>query len=484
MTNTDVKNPEIAQSRHNLLYGLEDKPPFFEALLVAIQHVLAIFVGIITPPLIICNAIGLGAEDTGYVVSMSLFISGLATFIQVRKFGWVGSGLLSIQGTSFSFVGPILAAGLAVTGAGGTPQEALSLIFGLCFFGAFVEIILSRFLHLASKIITPLVTGTIVMIIGLTLIKVGVTSMGGGVPAQNDGTFGSLPNLAVAGLVLLTIIGLNCSRNAYLRMASVAIGLVVGYVVASFFGMVDFSGLSELPFISAPIPLRYGMSFDFFAFLPFILLYLITTIESIGDLTATSAASGEPVKGSTYIRRLKGGVLGDGVNSLIAAFFNTFPNTTFSQNNGVIQITGVGSRYIGYFIAAILALLGIFPIVGGIFQTLPQAVLGGATIIMFGSIVVAGIKILLSVELDRRALIIISTSLAIGLGVTYTPDILNNLPPVIKNVFSSGISAGGLTAIVLNLLLPRESVERETEAVPEAELAPESAVSYPDSRSD
>jgi xanthine permease XanP len=226
------------------------------------------------------------------------------------------------------------------------------------------------------------------------------------------------------------------------------------------------------------------MSFDFFAFLPFILLYLITTIESIGDLTATSAASGEPVSGSTYIRRIKGGVLGDGINSLIAAFFNTFPNTTFSQNNGVIQITGVGSRYIGYFIAAILALLGIFPIVGGIFQTLPQAVLGGATVIMFGSIVVAGIKILLSVELDRRALILVSTSLAIGLGVTYTPDILNNLPPVIKNVFSSGISAGGLTAIVLNLLLPRESMERETEAMPEAELEPESVPSYSDSKSD
>jgi xanthine permease XanP len=466
MTQADIHSGESSTMlpHQGLLYGLNDRPPFIESLLVALQHVLAIFVGIITPPLIICSAIGLGSEDTRYVVSMSLFISGIATFIQAKQIGPIGSGLLSIQGTSFSFVGPILSAGLAVTEGGGSAQQALSLIFGLCFFGAFVEIFLSRFLHLASKIITPLVTGTIVMVIGLTLIKVGVISMGGGVPAQQDGTFGSLPNLGVSLLVLLTIILFNRSRNAYLRMASVVIGLVVGYVVASLLGMVNFSSLSGLPLVAPPIPFRYGLSFDFAAFIPFILLYLITTIESIGDLTATSATSGEPVSGSVYIRRIKGGVLGDGVNSLIAALFNTFPNTTFSQNNGVIQMTGVGSRYVGFFIAAILALLGIFPIFSGIFQTLPQAVIGGATIIMFGSIVFAGISILASTTLDRRALIIVGTSLAIALGVTYTPEILDNLPAVIKSIFSSGISAGGLTAIVLNVLLPQDSAETQPEA--------------------
>jgi xanthine permease XanP len=468
MTQAEAYPPSetpTAPQQNGLIYGLNDQPPFMESLVVAFQHVLAIFVGIVTPPLIICSAIGLSPEDTRYVVSMSLFISGVSTFIQAKRIGPIGSGLLSIQGTSFSFVGPILSAGLAVTGAGGTPQQALSLIFGLCFFGAFVEIFLSRFLHLANKIITPLVTGTIVMVIGLTLIKVGVVSMGGGVPAQQNGTFGSLSNLGVALLVLLVIILFNRSRNPYLRMASVVIGLVVGYVVASILGMVNFSSLSGLPLIAPPIPFRYGLSFDFAAFVPFILLYLITTIESIGDLTATSATSGEPVSGSVYMRRIKSGVLGDGVNSLIAAVFNTFPNTTFSQNNGVIQMTGVGSRYIGYFIAAILALLGLFPIVSGVFQTLPQPVIGGATIIMFGSIVFAGINILASTTLDRRALIIVGTSLAIGLGVTYTPEILDNLPSIIKNVFSSGISAGGLTAIVLNLLLPPTA--SETEAIAE-----------------
>ncbi len=460
MTSSEIgASEETGAITHGLLYGLEDKPPVPEAILVALQHVLAIFVGIITPPLIICNAIGASPEDTRYIVSMSLFISGVTTFIQAKRIGPIGSGLLSIQGTSFSFVGPILSTGIAVTKGGGTTQQAFALIFGLCFFGAFIEIFLSRFLHLASKIITPLVTGTIVMIIGLTLIKVGVISMGGGVPAQKAGTFGSIQNLGVALMVLLIIIILNCSRNAYVRMASVVVGLVIGYIVASFLGMVNFSNLQNLPLFSLPIPFRYGMSFDFGAFIPFALLYLITTIESIGDLTATSAVSGEPVQGATYMRRIKGGVLGDGVNSLIAAVFNTFPNTTFSQNNGVIQITGVGSRFVGFFIAGILVLLGLFPIVAGIFQTLPQPVLGGATIIMFGSIVFAGLSILAKTNLDRRALIIIGTSLAIGLGVTYTPDIVDQLPPALKSVFSSGISAGGLTAILLNLLIPREADE-------------------------
>ncbi|OKH28321.1 uracil-xanthine permease family protein [Chroogloeocystis siderophila] len=465
MTNIKITSEERVDVKpaSGLIYGLNDRPPFVEAALAAAQHVLAIFVGIITPPLLISNALQLSPVDTAYIVSMSLFISGVATFIQAKKIGPIGSGLLSIQGTSFSFLGPIIAAGTAVIEAGGTPESALSLIFGLCFFGSFIEIFLSRFLHLVRKIITPLVTGTIVSIIGLTLIKTAIISIGGGVVAQRNNTFGSPQSLGVAALVLITIIVLNISKNPILRMSSVVIGLIIGYVVASFLGMVNFSGLQGLPVIAAPIPFRYGLSFNFAAFIPFILLYLITTIESIGDLTATSAVSGEPIKGSVYIRRIKGGVLGDGINSLIAAVFNTFPNTTFSQNNGVIQITGVGSRYIGYFIAVILALLGLFPIVGGIFRSLPQSVLGGATLIMFGSIVVAGINILSSVQLDRRALIVVGTSLAIGLGVTYVPEILDATPTLVKSLFSSGISAGGLTAIVLNWILPQELSESSLE---------------------
>jgi xanthine permease XanP len=461
----DTQDTDTSNAFSDLIYGLDDKPPVAEAFFVAIQHVLASFVGIITPPLIICTALKADPATTSYIVSMSLFVSGVATFIQCKRIGPIGSGLLSLQGTSFAFLGPIIGVGTAAVQGGSSPQDALALIFGVCFFGAFVEIILSRFLHLAQKIITPVVAGTVVMIIGLSLIKTGIISMAGGVVAQQNGTFGSYQNLGLGGLVLAIIILLNITGNRYLRMGAIAIGLFVGYIISMFLGIVNFSALSKLSLISIPIPFRFGMSFDFAAFIPFILLYLITAIETIGDLTATSAVSKQPIKGGVYFRRIKGGVLGDGVNSLLAAVFNTFPNTTFSQNNGVIQMTGVGSRYVGFYVAGIFTVLGLLPMVGGIFQAIPQPVLGGATIVMFGSIAVAGINIIASAEIDRRALLIVAVSLALGLGVVYVPEILADKPVLIKNIFSSGISTGGLAAIVLNWLLPETPVTKTEQAV-------------------
>lgn len=314
--------------------------------------------------------------------------------------------------------------------------------------------VFSRFIHLAQKIITPLVTGTVVTLIGLTLINVGITSMGGGFAAKGDGTFGSPQNLGLAFLVLAIIVVLNSTSSTILRMSSIVIGLIVGYIVAIPMGMVSFSNLGNVALFSFPIPFRYGISFSFAAFIPFAFLYLITTIESTGDLTATSLVTNQPIKGETYISRIKGGVLGDGVNSFIAACFNTFPNTTFSQNNGVIQLTGIGSRYVGFFIAGLFMLLGLFPIVGGIVQTLPQPVLGGATILMFGTVASAGIKILSCVNFTRRASLILSVSLGLGLGVTFAPDVLDQMPTLVKSIFSSGISTGGITALVLNSIIP------------------------------
>jgi xanthine permease XanP len=437
-----------------LLYGLSDKPPATEAGFVAFQHVLASFVGIITPPIIICGALGVDPVNTSIIISMSLFASGISTFIQCRRFGPVGSGLLSLQGTSFAFLGPIIAIGSGAIDGGASVEEALALIFGCCLFGSAVEMILSRFLHLAQQIITPVVSGTVVMIIGLSLIKAGFFSLAGGAIAQQNETFGSTQNLLLGLFVLAIVVLLTLSNNRFLRMGAIAIGLVIGYIIAAFMGMVNLSALSELPLIRFPLPLRFGLDFSFAAFLPIALLYLITAVETIGDLTATSAVSGEPVKGGIYFRRIKGGVLGDGINSAIAAILNTFPNTTFSQNNGVIQMTGVASRYVGFFVAGIFAILGLFPVIGGIFQAIPQPVLGGATLVMFGSIAVAGLNIVASTGLDRRSIIIVAVSLALGLSVVYTPEVLADKPVLIRNIFSSGISTGGITAIVLNTILP------------------------------
>lgn len=456
-------NRDIAESvtvtKSGLIYGLNDKPPIAEAIFVAFQHVLASFVGIITPPIIICSSLGLDAANTSYLISMSLFASGICTFIQCKRIGIVGSGLLSLQGTSFAFLGPILGVGISAKAAGASPEQALALIFGVCLFGSFVEIILSQFLHLLDKIITPVVSGTVVMIIGLGLIKTGMVSLAGGEIARKTDSFGSTQNLMLGGAVLLIVLMLTLSKNRFLRMGAIAIGLIVGFIASLFLGIVNFSSLSQLPFFRMPVPFRYGISFDFGAFLPFILLYIITAIETVGDLTATSAVSGEPVSGGVYIRRIKGGVLGDGINSLIAAILNTFPNTTFSQNNGVIQMTGVGSRYVGFFVAGIFVILGLLPVIGGVFQAIPQPVLGGATLVMFGSIAVAGLNIVVSAGLDRRSMIIVAVSLGLGLGVVFTPEIFIDKPLIVKNLFGSAISTGGLTAIMLSWLLPMPEEE-------------------------
>ncbi|MFP4296367.1 MAG: uracil-xanthine permease family protein, partial [Spirulinaceae cyanobacterium] len=438
----------------DMIYGLEDKPPLRETLAAAFQHVLAAFVNIIAPALVVGNSIGLEASDISFLISMSLFISGIATFIQIHRVGPVGSGLLSIQGTSFAFVGTIVTVGTAAVEGGRSPTQTLAYLLTICLLGSFVEIILSQFVEPLKKVMTPLVSGIVVVLIGLVLIRVAVSAMAGGPGAVADGTFGSLQNLGVSLLVLSVIVVLNFTGINLLRMSGILIGLVVGYLVAFPLGMLDFSGLGQLSYVTMPIPFRYGFDFGFAGFIPLAFLYIITTIESIGDLTATSMLVGEPIEGKTYLKRVKGGILGDGVNSFIAACFNTFPNTTFSQNNGVIQLTGVGSRYIGYFIAGILVLLGLFPIIGGLFQAMPQPVLGGATLLMFSAVVASGIKILHEVNLTRRNTLILIVSLGLGMGVTFVPEILDNTPYLIRSVFSSGIATGGLSALVLNIVVP------------------------------
>ena len=439
-----------------LIYQLDDNPPVKEGMFAALQHLLAIIVGIITPTLIIGGVLGLGSE-VPYLISMALIVSGVATFIQVKRIGPVGSGILSIQGTSFAFLGAILTTGFLVKNQGGGPKEILSTIYGVCFFGAFIEMILSRFLHRLREVITPVVTGTVVTLIGLSLVKVGFMDMAGGkwLLDNKPELFGSAQNLFLAFLVLIIVIILTSCKNKYLRMGSIVIGLIVGYIVAAFMGLVNFAALKGLPFITIPTPFRYGFSFNMTAFIPVAFIYLITTIESTGDLTATSMVSGQPIEGDLYIKRLKGGVLGDGVNSAIAAMFNTFPNTTFSQNNGVIQLTGIASRYVGMYLAGFLVLLGLFPVIGAFFRSLPSPVLGGATIVMFGTVGAAGIRIIASSKIDRRDMLIMAVAFGLGFGVAYVPEFLSKAPRAIQQIFGSAITTGGITALLLNAFLPR-----------------------------
>lgn len=453
----ELEETIIPVKETDLIYGIDDRPPLKETLFAALQHLLAIFVAIITPPLIIAGALKLDLETTGFLVSMALFASGVSTFIQCKRIGPVGAGLLCIQGTSFSFIGPIISAGLA----GGLP-----LIFGVCMAAAPVEMIISRTFKYMRSIITPLVSGIVVLLIGLSLIKVGVVSCGGGFAAMDNGTFGSLENLGVAATVLLSVLFFNRCKNKYLRMSSIVLGLCIGYGLSFALGMVDMSAAASqnLSGFNIPVPFKYGLDFNISSFIAIGLVYLITAIEATGDVTANSMISGKSIEGEGYLKRVSGGVLADGVNSFVAGVFNSFPNSIFAQNNGIIQLTGVASRYVGYYIAGMLILLGLFPIVGVVFSLMPDPVLGGATLLMFGTVAAAGIRIIASQEINRKATLVLAVSLSLGLGVELMPDILKTAPDAIKGIFASGITTGGLTAIVANIFIRvKEDKEDKTQ---------------------
>ena len=435
-------NPELHSKE--LIYKLEDRPPLPDALFAAFQHLLAIFVAIITPPLIIAGALKLDLETTSYLISMSLLASGISTFIQCRTVGPIGCGLLCIQGTSFSFISPIIGAGL---------NGGLAAIFGAVISGSVVEMFVSRVLRYTRKIITPLVSGVVVTLIGLSLIKVGVIACGGGFAAKENGTFGSYENLGLAAIVIVSILFFNRSSNRYLRMSSIVIGLIIGFVVATILGRVDFGQITSYGGFNIPTPFKYGLAFDPSAIIGLGIVYLITAIEAYGDVTANSLISGQPLEGEKFQKRSSGGILADGFNSMLAGCLNSFPNSIFAQNNGMIQLTGVASRYVGYFIAGFLVVLGLFPAVGKVFALIPDPVLGGATLLMFGTVAAAGIRIIAAQKLNRKAVLVMALSFSFGLSVEMVPEILTCLPKSIAGLLSSGITAGGIVAILSNGLI-------------------------------
>lgn len=291
--------PPESSSNSDLIYGLNDRPKPAPALLAALQHVLAAFVGIITPPLIIGSTLGLTAH-LPYLISMALMVSGVGTFIQARRPFGIGAGMICLQGTSFAFLGAVLSAGFLVKQRGGSPEDIMAMIFGVCFFGALVQIVLSRFIGQLRRVITPLVTGIVITLIGISLIKVGITDLGGGFNAPD---FGAPTNLALGVFVVLTIILLNRSNTPWVRLSAIIIGLALGSLAAWFSGKLVPQALPDLPLVSLPIPFRFGFNFDWSAFLPIALIYLISSIETVGDLTAmrtrTSGSTSESTCGAS-----------------------------------------------------------------------------------------------------------------------------------------------------------------------------------------
>ena len=468
----DAMKEQRAEARSELLFKLNDRPPVGQSLVAALQHAAAIFIGIITPPIVVAGALDLAPEMKSYLISMSLLVSGIATFIQCKKVGPVGSGLLAIQGTSFTFLATVTAIGLWAKANGASQEQMIATIAGTALLGSVVEIIFSRLIPLLQKIITPLVSGIIVLLIGINLISVAMRDIGGGSYVYNNvpDKFGSFRNLILAAIVLISIVIFNRVKNKWARMGSIFFGMLVGYIVAAVLGEVNFGSMGNLSYITIPVPFKYGLRIAGPYIIPMMLLFLITTVETMGDLTATSMISGEPVQGDIYMKRIAGGVLGDGVNSAISSCFNSFPVTTFSQNNGVIQITGVASRYVGFFIAGFLALFGIFPVIGGIFSIIPYPVIGGAVLVLAGTIAAGGIRIISTSILNRRGVLIIAIALGMGLGVILIPEILQNFSPFFKSMFGSPITTGGLTAIFLNIVLPKELQKQKVSTKPDYDM--------------
>lgn len=439
MTASDTTTERTEGGTDLVEYGIEDAPSVERSIPLGLQHLLAMFLSTVALPLVIAGAIGLGASDTAFLVQMALLVAGVATIVQAYPIGPVGARLPIVMGTSAIFVSPLIAVG---------NQFGLAAIFGAVIIAAPVEVLIGYFFDDIRGLFPPLVTGIVVMLVGLTLVPVALQYSAGGPGAE---TYGNFEHLALAGLVLVVAVGVNQFFEGFLRAASVLIAVVVGYVAAVPLGLLDLSGVAEAGWFSVPVPLQYGLAFEPSAIVLVAFAYVITAMETIGDISGTTEAVGrDPTSEET-----KGGLVADGVMSAFAAVFNAFPNTSFSQNVGLISFTGVASRFVVAITGVFLVVLGFVPKVAEVVAAMPNAVLGGAAIVLFGMIFAIGLRIVSrGADLTRRNLTIIATSVVLGVGVEIQSDALANLPSDVQILATSGIIVGGVTALVLNAVLP------------------------------
>ena len=446
-------------------YAVDEKLPWWLALSLGLQHLLGMFVGIVTPPLLVGTQLGLPARETAYLVSMSLFTSGLTTLLQVHKFGPLGSGLLSVTGPSFVFV-PLAIS----TGAGGD----LAMVFGLALAGAWVPMAVAFSLKAARRLFPPLVTGVAIALIGITLIGVGFSQITG-----FPGTigFGSPTNFGLGFLVIALIVAGQAWGEGWLRNTSIALGLLVGTLVAALGGMVDFTPVFQARAFELPHPLRYGLHFNPIFLVPWLVGYVSVALECIGDLTATSSVSRQPVEGPLFESRLRGGLLADALGCVFCSLFCALPKTTFAQNNGIIALTGVASRRVGLVTGLMLAVCGLLPQLAALISVIPKPVLGGATFLMFSTVAAAGLQIAARAGLTPRNQFILGCSLGLGIGVQGDPAALDALreglvglglpigvSEALKVLMESGMAVGTLAAACLNRILPQTDEEKEIDA--------------------
>ncbi|MBY6140332.1 purine permease [Leisingera daeponensis] len=460
MADTSVGTPEQ-------LRDPDYTPPLHKAIPLGIQHVLAMFVSNVTPAIIVAGAAGFGFGSNSpdfpellYLIQMSMLFAGIATLLQTITLGPVGSALPIVQGTSFAFL-PIMIPLVAGKGVDGLAALFTGVIVGGIFHGMLGTVI--------GKIrfaLPPLVTGLVVTMIGLALVKVGIQYAAGGVPAIGTPEYGSLLNWSAALVVIFVTLGLKFFTKGMLSVSAVLLGLIVGYVYALMTGMLTFEAVSSswsgAAAFALPQPFKYGFEFSAAAIIGFCLMSFVSAVETVGDVSGVTKggagreATQKEIAGATYA---------DGVGTAFAGFFGAFPNTSFSQNVGLIAMTGVMSRHVVTCGAIFLIVCGLVPKVGAVIRTVPIEVLGGGVIVMFGMVVAAGVSMLSDVDWNRRNMVIFAISLSIGLGLQLEPGALQHMPDTARILLTSGLLPAALIAIVLNLLLPQDLADESTEEV-------------------
>ena len=436
-------------------------PPLVKAVPLGIQHVLAMFVSNVTPAIIVCGAAGFGFGSNSpdfpqmiYMLQMCMFFAGIATLFQTIGIGPVGARLPIVQGTSFAFI-PIMIPLVAGKGV-----EAMSVLMCGILVGGLFHAFLALFIGRIRFALPPLVTGLVVMMIGLALVKVGIQYAAGGVPAIGTPEYGSLQNWTVAGTVVIVTLVLKFFARGMLSVSAVLLGILAGYAVAWGFGMVNFGSVGRAAVVALPNPFHFGLEFSVAAIIGFCLMAFVSAVETVGDVSgickggAGREATDREIEGATYA---------DGFGTAISGIFGALPNTSFSQNVGLIAMTGVMSRHVVTIGAIFLILCGLVPKVGAVISTVPIEVLGGGVIVMFGMVVAAGISMLSDVHWNRRNMVIFAIALSLGLGLQLEPQALQYLPETVKVLATSGILPAALIAIVLNLVLPSELAAEATE---------------------
>lgn len=423
------------------LYKLDGKIPVTQAIPFGLQHILAMFVANISPILIVAGTCNLSASQTAMLIQSAMIIAGIGTLIQLFPIWRIGSGLPIVMGISFTFVSVFCYIG---------PTYGYNAIVGAILVGGIIEGVLGLFAKYWIKLIAPIVAASVVTAIGFSLLSVGASSFGGGSGTEN---FGSAKNWIIGTVTLLSCIVFNIFAKSYLKQLSVLFGLIVGYIVAACMGMIDFSALQNTSFIALPSIMPFKPEFNINAIISVTLIFLVSATETIGD-TSALAASG--LNRDVTLKETSGSIACDGFISALSSILGCLPITSFSQNVGLVAMTKVVNRFAIAAGAIIMLLAGIFPFFGSLLATLPDAVLGGCTLMMFGNIVVSGLQMIGKCGYTQRNITIAALSLSIGIGFTQVPEIFSIFPKIVETVFAENcVAVVFIVSIILNLVLPK-----------------------------